>query len=48
LVDDENEEDEEKEEVKRVHYILSFSFTFEHDDDIVFFSHFYPYTFREL
>lgn len=29
-------------------YTLTFKFTFMYDDDIVFFAHFYPYTFTDL
>jgi hypothetical protein len=42
------EEDAILEEKVRVHYTMSFRYTFEHDNDIVFFSHFYPYTLRDL
>jgi len=48
MIDDSEEEQEELEEKVRVNYSLSFSYTFEYDDDIVFFSHFYPYTHRDL
>jgi hypothetical protein len=29
-------------------YVLTFKYTFEYDKDIVFFSHFMPYTFSDL
>lgn len=45
---DSEEEPDCKEHVKRVHYILSFSYTFEYDNDVVFFSHFYPYSYADL
>eukprot|EP00347_Sterkiella_histriomuscorum_P011037 403373989 len=50
MVDDDEslDENEEVEQKTRVHYSLSFQYTFEYDDDIVFFSHFYPYTHRDL
>lgn len=32
----------------RALYQLSFSYVFEHDDDVVYFAHFYPYTFNNL
>ena len=32
----------------RIHYSLSFKYTFEYDDDVVFFSHFYPYSKHDL
>lgn len=32
----------------KVLHTLTFSYTFEHEDDIVFFAHFYPYTFTDL
>jgi hypothetical protein len=41
-------DEDEQEEVKRKHYTLRFNYTFEYDNDIVFFSHFYPYTHRKL
>ena len=41
-------EEEEVEEKIRVQYTMSFRYTFEYDDDIVFFSHFYPYSLRDL
>ncbi len=46
--DGENQADEQLEEKVRIHYTMSFRYTFENDDDIVFFSHFYPYTLRDL
>ncbi len=48
MIDDSEEDQEEPEERVRVHYTLSFRYTFEYDDDIVFFSHFYPYTHWDL
>ena len=48
-LDSEGEEDDTPlEEKVRIHYTMSFKYTFEHDNDIVFFSHFYPYTLRDL
>ena len=41
-------EEEEIEEKVRIQYTMSFRYTFEYDDDIVFFSHFYPYTLIDL
>lgn len=32
----------------KVLHTLTFSYTFEYEDDIVFFSHFFPYTFTDL
>lgn len=32
----------------KVLYTLTFKYTFVYDNDIVFFSHFYPYTFTDL
>ena len=46
MVDEEGEE--EQDSVTRAQYRLSFSYTFEYDDDIVFFSHYYPYTYKDL
>jgi len=34
--------------VKRQTYTLTFMYTFEYDNDSVFFSHFYPYTLADL
>jgi hypothetical protein len=47
MMESEDEEDEVEEKV-RVQYTMSFRYTFEYDDDIVFFSHFYPYSLRDL
>ena len=46
--DGEKDGDEYLEERVRIQYTMSFRYTFEYDDDIVFFSHFYPYTLRDL
>jgi hypothetical protein len=48
MIDDSEEEQEEMEEKVRINYSLSFRYTYEYDDDVVFFSHFYPYTQRDL
>lgn len=48
MIEDSDDETEEAEERVRMHYSLSFRYTFEYDDDIVFFSHFYPYTHKDL
>ncbi len=48
MIEDSDEEIEEQEERVRMHYSLSFHYTFEYDNDVVFFSHFYPYTLRDL
>jgi len=50
MVDDDESPDEgdDQEEKTRVHYSLTFQYTFEYDNDVVFFSHFYPYTHRDL
>jgi hypothetical protein len=48
MVDSSEDEQEEVEEKVRINYSLSFKYTFEYDDDTVFFSHFYPYTLRDL
>jgi hypothetical protein len=48
MVDHSEDEQEELEEKVRVNYSLSFRYTFEYDDDVVFFSHFYPYSHRDL
>jgi len=47
MMESESEEEEIEEKV-RIQYTMSFTYTFEYDDDIVFFSHFYPYTLRDL
>jgi hypothetical protein len=47
-MEDSEDEYEEREEKVRVHYSLSFKYTFEYDDDVVFFSHFYPYAQHDL
>lgn len=47
MMESESEEEEIEEKV-RIQYTMSFRYTFEYDDDIVFFSHFYPYTLRDL
>ena len=48
MIDDSDEDDEEPEEKVRIHYSLSFKYTFEYDNDVVFFSHFYPYSQHDL
>lgn len=48
MVDEDELDINEVEEKTRIHYSLTFSYTFEFDNDIVFFSHFYPYTHRDL
>lgn len=48
MMNSDSDLEEEQEEVKRTHYILSFSYTFLYDNDIVYFSHFYPYTYKDL
>ena len=48
MIDDSEVEEEEVEEKVRINYSLSFKYTFDYDDEIVFFSHFYPYTHRDL
>ena len=48
MIDDSDEEYEEPEEKVRIHYSLSFKYTFEYDNDVVFFSHFYPYSQHDL
>ena len=48
-IDEIKNEDLRREFYKRmkVLYTLTFSYTFEYDNDIVFFAHFYPYTFTD-
>lgn len=48
MIEDSDNEQEDVEEKLRVNYSLSWKYTFEYDDDVVFFSHFYPYTHRDL
>jgi hypothetical protein len=49
MIEDEDDQEEETvEEKTRVLYSLSFEYTFEYDNDVVFFSHFFPYTYRSL
>lgn len=48
MIENSDDEQEELEEKVRINYSLSFKYTFEYDDDTVFFSHFYPYTHRDL
>jgi hypothetical protein len=47
MMENESEEEEIEEKI-RIQYTMSFRYTFEYDDDIVFFSHFYPYSLRDL
>ena len=48
-IDEIKNEDLRREFYKRmkVLYTLTFSYTFEYDNDVVFFAHFYPYTFTD-
>jgi|LauGreDrversion4_2_1035121.scaffolds.fasta_scaffold295607_1 hypothetical protein len=48
MIEDSDDEQEVPEEKVRIHYSLSFKYTFEYDDDVVFFSHFYPYSQHDL
>ena len=48
MIDDSDEDYEEPEEKVRIHYSLTFKNTFEYDNDVVFFSHFYPYSLHDL
>lgn len=48
MVENSEDEEEELEEKVRVNYSLSWRYTFEYDNDVVFFSHFYPYSARDL
>lgn len=49
-IDEISNDDLKRELYKRMKtlYTLTFNYTFEHDNDIVFFAHFYPYTFTDL
>ena len=48
MIENSEDEQEELEEKVRVNYSLTFKYTFEYDNDVVFFSHFYPYSHRDL
>ena len=49
-IDEINNDDLKKELYERIKVLhtLSFKYTFKYDNDTVFFSHFYPYTFTDL
>lgn len=49
-IDEISNEDLKKELYKRIKVLhtLTFRYTFEHENDTVFFAHFYPYTFTDL